>query len=219
MASLWDGNGNVVRTDGTRSGATTWAQADAANVDILSADHDTHDEGLADSIEKCLNIDGENSMNADLDLGGNFIANHGGWKVKTALTGRNSTTTLADDPHLAGWSLDGSSYYSIEGMLYVTADSTTPDFKGAFQTSSAFTASHMGWISNQSAIVVKVDLGDAVSGTFAVEFTGAVTTIVHVSGFIVTNSAATVDFQWAQNTSDSDFTYLNQGSWIRLEKL
>ena len=54
----WDGSGNFSRTDGTRTGAEVWTEADAASVSILSADHDTHDQDLADGIENCLTIDG-----------------------------------------------------------------------------------------------------------------------------------------------------------------
>lgn len=75
MASLWNGNGVVVRTDGTRAGEDLWQQARDAPVKILAPAHDTHDQGLADSIEECLNINGENALLANMDAGGFQITN------------------------------------------------------------------------------------------------------------------------------------------------
>ena len=75
MASLWNGSGVIVRTDGTRSGSDLWEQARDASVAITAGGHDTHDEGLADSIELCLNVNGETAMAATLDMGANLIDN------------------------------------------------------------------------------------------------------------------------------------------------
>ena len=69
----WGGsspNQSFSRTDGTRNGTTTWQQADAAGVDIISPDHDTHDQDLADGINACLKKDGGNTATADIPMGG-----------------------------------------------------------------------------------------------------------------------------------------------------
>lgn len=71
MASLWDGAGNVVRTDGTFSGTQVWQDVrDGPDATISAQGHDTHDQGLADSIEDCLNRNGENAMAANIAAGG-----------------------------------------------------------------------------------------------------------------------------------------------------
>lgn len=57
------------RTDGTRTGADTWKDADNAGVKILSADHDTHDEDLGDGISACLKKDGGNQPTANIAWG------------------------------------------------------------------------------------------------------------------------------------------------------
>ncbi len=75
MASGWNGSGQVVRSDGTRTGTTVWAQAKAAGQRIIAASHDVHDETLADSIEDCINRNGENAVTADIGWGGNKITN------------------------------------------------------------------------------------------------------------------------------------------------
>ena len=66
----WDGDGNFVRGDGTHTGSTTWDQARQANEDVNAADHDTHDEDLADGLELCLARDGQNEPTNDLPMGG-----------------------------------------------------------------------------------------------------------------------------------------------------
>ncbi len=63
------------RTDGTRTGTTTWQQADAAGVDIISPDHDTHDQDIADGINACLKKDGGNTATADIPMGGFTLTN------------------------------------------------------------------------------------------------------------------------------------------------
>lgn len=67
----WDGDGNVERSDGTRTGSTTWEQARDADQDVNALDHDTHDQDLAEAIENCITRDGQNSPTADLPMGGN----------------------------------------------------------------------------------------------------------------------------------------------------
>lgn len=64
----WNGSGSFSRTDGTRNGTTVWAQAKAAAVKILSADHDTHDQDLATGINNALCKDGQNSPTANLPM-------------------------------------------------------------------------------------------------------------------------------------------------------
>lgn len=64
----WQGN-QFVRTDGTRTGSTVWQQAQAASVDIISTDHDTHDEDQAQGITDCINRNGANTVAADINWG------------------------------------------------------------------------------------------------------------------------------------------------------
>jgi hypothetical protein len=68
-------NQTFSRTDGTRNGTTTWQQADAAGVDIISPDHDTHDQDVSDGINACLKKDGGNTATADIPMGGFTLTN------------------------------------------------------------------------------------------------------------------------------------------------
>lgn len=65
------------RTDGTRSGPTTWQLADADDVDIVADDHDTHDEDIAVGLSQALKKDGGNTAAADIPMGGNRLTNIG----------------------------------------------------------------------------------------------------------------------------------------------
>jgi hypothetical protein len=65
----WSG-GTFTRTDGTRTGTAVWADAEAASVNILSADHDTHDQDLAGGINATRALDGTNTATANLPMGG-----------------------------------------------------------------------------------------------------------------------------------------------------
>ena len=64
----FDGSGNFIRTDGTRTGATVWSQARDANVLVNAPDADTHDEDFATGLENCLTRDGQNSPSANLPM-------------------------------------------------------------------------------------------------------------------------------------------------------
>lgn len=71
------GQQSFLRTDGTRTGAQTWANADAQGVDIITTDHDTHDQDLADGLSSCLKHDGGNSATANIPMGGFRLQNLG----------------------------------------------------------------------------------------------------------------------------------------------
>lgn len=79
----WNGSGQVVRTDGTRTGSTLWQQAKAAARKIVSLDHDIHDEDLADAIEACINRDGETAARSNIPFGGNRITGLGAGVART----------------------------------------------------------------------------------------------------------------------------------------
>lgn len=64
------GSKTYSRTDGTRSGSTTWQLADGAGVDIVATDHDTHDQDMADAISATLLKDGGNTATGNLPMGG-----------------------------------------------------------------------------------------------------------------------------------------------------
>lgn len=64
----WDGSGNFIRGDGTRTGSTVWQQARDASIKIVATGHDAHDEDIASGLENCVTRDGQNSPSADLPM-------------------------------------------------------------------------------------------------------------------------------------------------------
>ena len=64
----WDGSGNFNRTDGNRNGSTTWAQARDAGALINAPDADHHDQDIANGLENCITLDGQNSPSVNLPM-------------------------------------------------------------------------------------------------------------------------------------------------------
>lgn len=77
MTSLWNGAGLIIRSNGTNTGATLWQTDRDSGTPINASAHDTHDENIADTIERCLNRDAENSPTANINWGGFKITNLG----------------------------------------------------------------------------------------------------------------------------------------------
>ena len=108
----WSGsspNETYSRTDGTRTGTTVWQDAEAAAVNIVSDDHDTHDQDIATAINACLKKDGGNQATADISMGSNNLTNvadptsdqHAATQIfaEKALGGRATTAkTDSDSP-------------------------------------------------------------------------------------------------------------------------
>ncbi len=66
----WNGAGQVVRTDGVRTGSDVAAQQKTAGVKVRADLHDTEMEDLATAIENTVARDGQNSPSANLPMGG-----------------------------------------------------------------------------------------------------------------------------------------------------
>lgn len=66
----WNGAGQVVRTDGVRTGSDVAAQQKTAGVKVRADLHDAEMEDLATAIENTVARDGQNSPSANLPMGG-----------------------------------------------------------------------------------------------------------------------------------------------------
>lgn len=144
----------------------------------------------------------------------------GAAKVKTAnttVTSATTGTTLTDDPHLAGFSLQAGTYL-IDGRLTVDNESDTPDFKHTFQlVSGTVSDSQIHIESFESAPAASVS--GAYSSSYAHAITGGIGRLLLMSGYIVVSAAAVIDFQWAQNVSSSDDAILLEGSYIKFTRI
>ena len=144
-------------------------------------------------------------------------------KFKTAGTSRSSTTTLTDDPHLAGFTVDAATVYILEGFIIAVADnSATPDLKWQFQSSQTLVESLAFRIdATETGSLGSTAVTDNVGVAATVSLiTGNFRSGINLKGVFVGHAtlSATVDFQWAQNTADSAATTVGVGSWIRLIK-
>ena len=64
----WLGNGVFQRTNQDFSGDTVWQQDQQAGIKVIDSRHDFHDQDIAVGVESTLNLDGLNSMRADLKM-------------------------------------------------------------------------------------------------------------------------------------------------------
>lgn len=119
----WDGNGSFSRTNGDNSGSTTWAQ-DAADGDkITAARHDSHDQDLADGIEACLTLNGENEPSAHLQ----WLKDHY-WGGTSGGTANAQTVTMSPAPSSL---YTGMRIKFIVGTLNTGATTLNPNGLGA----------------------------------------------------------------------------------------
>lgn len=135
-------------------------------------------------------------------------------KYKTSNTSRSLTTTLADDPHLAGWSLDADNVYKIEGLLIISGGSTG-DFKFTIQADQT---PQIGYFLFDGNGQLSIDMNADAAISIAVD---GVVYGYRIFGTIHSHAtnATTLDLQWAQNTSNATLTTVYKGSWITVEKL
>jgi hypothetical protein len=150
----------------------------------------------------------------------NFQNSESETKQKTALTQRNTTTTLTDDPHLAGFSLEANTTYQIEGVLSVSAGSATPDLKMMIVCDEVAQHSSIGVTRTSSGGNFDSDWANE-SVNIIVDLAGLDSGDVHIRGYITTHASnpTTMDLQWAQNTSDAADITMRIGSWLRATKI
>ncbi len=141
----WNGSGVFSRTNGTNTGATTWADDAAAAVKITTARHDTHDEDLATGLNACLTQNNESKPTAD------FTPN------VTATYDIGSTSLKWVDGHFSGAlntaTLAASGNTTIGGTLVVTSTSgvTLVGVTGAAIFGGDGTGQHVAIDSNEVA--------------------------------------------------------------------
>lgn len=147
-------------------------------------------------------------------------------KFKSAQTDRTSDTTLSDDPHLAGWSLQPSATYHITGGLFHKGNGVTNngfkfafDFNGAIADIEDFRGSLLG--SNLQAVTNFRN--ESASGGNWPAYSAGVLIQTQVDVFVNTKSSLTpgtlMDFQWAQQTSQGTATSLEKGSYLVVQRL
>jgi hypothetical protein len=143
-------------------------------------------------------------------------------KVKTADTLRASTITLADDPHLFGFTLVAGKRYALRGALRLTAGSV-PQMKlrldfSQLPASGAFGSLVQSLAATSTPYGVRTDTWN--SSDLQTSASGAVG-IAHIEAFFRANvsTGGVVDLQWAQVVSDATNITIFEGSYLELVQL
>jgi hypothetical protein len=144
----------------------------------------------------------------------------GGVKVKTSDTTRNSTTTFADDPHLAGIAVAANTNYAVE-CSFVYNSAATPDFKYQFTVPSGTTFRGFTLLYHPSGVTVPatmnwIDCNSLTGGVTGMNGAAADVRCVVRGSISVGSTAGTMAFQWAQDISNAGNTIVRQGSWLEV---
>ncbi len=149
--------------------------------------------------------------------------------TKTAVTSRNTTTTLANDPDLANIPL-GVGTWEVDMLIFWTQASTTPSLK----TRWAFTGTWSGTVTRGNtgpalgntavasvATIINVggptlDTQDAVYGKDAGAGYGAVREICRN---VTVTVAGNLSLQWAQNTSNASNVNIQPNSTVTIRRI
>jgi hypothetical protein len=176
-----------------------------------------------------LATDDSFTVGTNLTVTGNFAGPSGVGAFKRARklgdTNRSSTTTPSDDPELV-IAMVANAVYELEGVLFVTSASLTPDFKMNINGP----ASSAGWWSSAAPSVGSTSDPDAVRtiasdiGTITTRSYGLPTVSdiygFHIFGMVETaGTAGNLAIQWSQATSNGTATTMKIYSWIRLTRL
>lgn len=144
------------------------------------------------------------------------LAGPNAFAYKTANTTRTNTATLANDPHLAGLVAFANSTYKLSGVIEYDEGGGGGNWQFAIVLTGAGAA--MRYSHHTDATAANQSASRA-SGT-AIASTALNRRIAAIEGYITTGAnAATVDLQWAQNTSNATGAIVLAGSWLKLERL
>lgn len=139
--------------------------------------------------------------------------------VKTAVENKTADTTLADDSELT---LNLAPDRRCKFTAHIGVGQNLGDLKYFFQFSNSPQSSLFGRYEaiDQSGvtaqgIVITISANTITTMTDTEEYS------LLVTGHLQTNATigGTVDFQWAQNTSSANATYIKPNSWMKVEYL
>lgn len=114
----WSG-GSFTRDNGPQTGSACWADSRSAGTKITAAEHDAHDQDIADGLSFCLNKDGTTTPTAHLSYLRTqvFVSSTGG-------TANAQTVTLSPAPaaYYAGMRINGKASATNTGALTINVN-------------------------------------------------------------------------------------------------
>jgi len=134
---------------------------------------------------------------------------------KTTDEGVASSITVQDDDALA-LSIGANEVWEFEAYVIVTAATSTPDFKFDFTTPSGATINWTAAFVDGTSAAVQSGLVEASATSRSFDVTGAAIDIMLVKGIVVNSTTAgTLQFRFAQNTSDANAITVKANSFIK----
>jgi hypothetical protein len=216
MAGFWNGSGNIVRTDGTRTGEEVWTEAKTAGIKILAADHDTHDQLMAESVQACIAKDGQNTPTANLPMGSYKHTGVGNASARThyAAAGQIQDQGLVYCGTSGGSANAQTVTFSPAVTAYVTG------LKGAFIAGYTNTSSCTLSANGLTATAIKTLNGNALKGgeitagkyyEFIYDGTNIILTNFSSTGWIsyTPTYGATGSMTWAASTTYARYQILD----------
>ena len=186
----WDGSGNFTRTNGTQSGAVTWADADAAGNNITTSQHDTHDEDLADGIAACLTKNNESKPTATFAPNANASYDIGTTALKWRDFHFSRNGLIGGTLGVTGITTLGGAIVGAVSQDVFNTVSTTVNAFGA-----ASVALNIGHASAAAAFPggISIPTGKTLSGAGAINITGTITS-THATPAAVSYENSWVDY-------------------------
>jgi hypothetical protein len=154
----WDGNGSFTRTNGTHTGATTWADSQGAGNDIQSSLEDIHDQDLATGIGACLTKNNETKPTADFRPNADATYSLGSIALRWV------------NVFLQALKLKSGTFTGTLQTTTLTADKTytLPDTTGTLALTSDLVAAASDTVAGKIEIAVQSEMEAASSTTLAV---------------------------------------------------
>ena len=139
--------------------------------------------------------------------------------VKTSDQSRSSTTTAAVDSQLVLTDLATSTTYIIEGKIFASTTSRTPDLKIAFSVPSG-AQMDIGYIAGSATTFRRGEwLGVCNADSQRIAVATTEPTVIHIKGTITIGNSIPGDLKlkWAQFASSANPTTIMKGSYLRAE--
>lgn len=138
---------------------------------------------------------------------------------KTAATSRSGTTTRTADPDLSVSLLSGV-WYKVTALIFVTSASSIPDISYSWTTPAGTILGNFRQDAfDTSATPTEDRFAGGWSDNNAIALVSGQTMVIRIDGSIHSDTAGSMSFDWAQDTSSGTDTTVNFGSYLRLERL
>jgi len=138
-------------------------------------------------------------------------------KVRKDITQTVSSDTITDDDSELTLTLLAGKEYIIDGVIFASSTSGTPDIKLAFTTPSG-TIIDLGAVSVVSSDTAFIQTSNVDTSNFPLQANKV--KVIQITGTVkMGGTPGDVHFQWAQNTSNATPTAVLRGSYLRADEI